>query len=229
MRTYCKINTMFKRDTSREGRNRIIPGDWSTPELGYLADNGWVFTEKVDGTNIRLAWVNGSLRYGGRTDSAQIPAVIVNRLDELFRPDEGPSPLSDVFGNSSTVLLYGEGYGTKVQSGRAYTKNGAHEHDFVLFDVEVETGEGWLWLERANVVDIAAKLDIEVVPVIGVGTLHDAARLTSEGFKSNWNPELEAEGIVARPAVELLTRRGERMITKIKTRDYRDLRRLTGA
>jgi hypothetical protein len=41
-------------------------------------------------------------------------------------------------------------------------------------------------------------------------------------MKSLWG-DFESEGIVARPKVELQTRGGRRIITKIKTVDYRNL------
>ncbi len=224
MREYVKINTMFKRDTSREGRNRIIPGDWSTPELEYLSRNTWHFTEKVDGTNIRVwfRWENDRpvVSYGGRTNDAQISAHILNHLDSVFRADD--------MGNltrkwpQGEVVLYGEGYGDKVnrQGSRSYLSG----TEFVLFDVEVLSNEGWLWLRRDNVENVAEGLGVPIVPLIGEGTLLDAARMTSEGINSIWG-DFTAEGIVARPAVEMFTRRGQRLITKIKHKDYTDLRR----
>lgn len=39
------------------------------------------------------------------------------------------------------------------------------------------------------------------------------------GFKSTWG-DFQAEGIVARPSVELKNRAGERIITKIKCKDF---------
>lgn len=53
MKEYHKIQTCFKRD---EKTKRIIEGDWTLPEFEYLKDCQWVFTEKVDGTNIRVMW-----------------------------------------------------------------------------------------------------------------------------------------------------------------------------
>lgn len=50
MSEYHKINTLFKRDE----KNLIIEGDYSCPEFAYLAENEWTWTEKVDGTNIRV-------------------------------------------------------------------------------------------------------------------------------------------------------------------------------
>jgi len=67
--------------------------------------------------------------------------------------------------------------------------------------------------------DIANKLGLEVVPVIGMGTLHEMVEMVKVGFYSEWGKFL-AEGIVARPVVELKTRSGHRIITKIKYKDF---------
>jgi hypothetical protein len=54
---------------------------------------------------------------------------------------------------------------------------------------------------------------------MGEGTLTEAAELARVGFNSKWG-DFMAEGIVARPEVELKTRAGHRIITKIKHRDF---------
>src|SRR5215216_2769633 len=134
MSKYHKIDTMFKRDMDNGGK--IIFGDWAVPELEYLKDNQWQFTEKVDGTNIRIYFrAGGGLSYGGRTDNAQIPAVLISRLNELFYSEQ--DKLQQVFPDGE-VVLYGEGYGAKVQGGGKYRDTA----DFVLFDVKV--GDWWL-------------------------------------------------------------------------------------
>lgn len=43
--------------------------------------------------------------------------------------------------------------------------------------------------------------------------------ITREGFTSTWG-DFIAEGIVARPEVELFDRMGQRIITKIKYNDF---------
>lgn len=78
--------------------------------------------------------------------------------------------------------------------------------------------DAW-WLERKNIEDVASKLDIEAVPIIGRGVLQDAVKHTREGFKSTIG-DCIAEGIVARPETELLDRSGRRIITKIKHKDF---------
>jgi len=210
MSEYHKIQTLFKRDMASK-RKTLLDGQWTTPEFEYLSGNVWVFTEKVDGTNIRVIFNEGRITFGGRTDDAQIPAQLVGRLNEIFLPLA--AKLCDVFTDGSAIL-YGEGYGAKIQKGGG---NYRADQDFVLFDVRV----GDWWLQRADVEDVAEKLGVDVVPVIGEGTLHDAVAWAKQGIRSTWG-DFEAEGIVARPKIELKSRAGDRIIAKIKCRDFAD-------
>jgi hypothetical protein len=208
MSEYHKIQSIYKRDmTSR--RKTLLEGQWTIPEFEYLAGNVWTFTEKVDGTNIRVIFQGGGIKFGGRTEDAQIPAQLVARLNERFLPLA--AKLCEVFPDGAAVL-YGEGYGAKIQKGGG---NYRADQDFVLFDVRV----GQWWLQRADVHDVAQKLGIDVVPVIGEGSLHDAVAWAKRGIRSTWG-DFEAEGIVARPKAELMTRGGQRLVAKIKCRDF---------
>ena len=71
--------------------------------------------------------------------------------------------------------------------------------------------------------EIAKSLDLDVVPIVGEGNLVDLIGLVKTGFKSNiaQNKDFTAEGIVARPKVELKARNGERIITKLKYCDFK--------
>lgn len=214
MSEYHKINTMFKRNM--EGDKRIIEDDWADEAVRYLQHNVWLFTEKVDGTNIRVYWDGENVTFGGRTDNAQIPNGVINALNEMFYSTPAKLRLKEVFPDadaSNPVALYGEGYGAKIQKGGGKYRS---DQGFVLFDVKV----GKWWLERDNVEDVAIKLKIEVVPIIGVGTLQEAIGLVKGNLKSEYG-DFEAEGIVARPSTELLDRSGKRIITKIKARDFK--------
>lgn len=208
MSEYHKIQTIFKRDMASK-RKTLIEGDWTLPEFEYLAGNAWTFTEKVDGTNIRVIFKDGAVAFGGRTEDAEIPLPLLGRLNERFLPLA--TRLGEVF-TDSAAMLYGEGYGAKIQKGGG---NYRADQDFVLFDVRV----GPWWLQRADVEDVAQNLGLDVVPVIGEGTLHDAVAMAKAGIRSTWG-DFQAEGIVARPKVELNTRGGQRLIAKIKCRDF---------
>lgn len=226
METYHKIQTLFKRDldgslTGKKGK--MIEGRWTTPELEYLADNEWEFTEKVDGTNIRIGLHRYqdslSVEFGGRSDNAAIPVPLLNWLKVKFPDSPTGSSLGANVGrwmvdnNLTDVILFGEGYGPKIQNGGLYSD----EQKFVLFDVKI----GNWWLYRDAVDDIAKTLDVESVPTVGFGTLHDGIELVRhQTFKSQWGDFL-AEGVVARPKIPMFDRKGERIITKIKAVDFR--------
>ncbi len=124
---------------------------------------------------------------------------------------------SEVFKDQlEEVILYGEGYGAKIQKGGGnYIKDGV---DFVLFDVRV----GKIWLQRKDVEDVANKLGLGIVPILGYGTLIQMIDMVEKGFNSQWG-DFPAEGIVARPIVEIQTRMGNRIITKLKHRDFKDI------
>lgn len=217
MSEYHKIQSIFKRDMATKHKT-MLDGAWTLPEFEYLAGNAWSFTEKVDGTNIRVICPSYQeegqqfgITFGGRTDNAQIPAALVERLQSRFLNDVMRLTLAEVFPGGG-VVLYGEGYGAKIQKGGG---NYRADQDFVLFDVKV----GDWWLQRADVEDVAQKLGLDVVPIIGEGTLHDAIAAAKAGISSTWG-DFQAEGIVARPKTELKTRNGHRIITKIKCKDF---------
>jgi hypothetical protein len=125
-------------------------------------------------------------------------------------------PLLEVFKNtfdSEKVCLYGEGYGEKIQKGGG---NYRKDQGFVLFDIEIDD---W-WLRRDDIEKIALDLEIDIIPILGVGTLSDMVKIVRNNLRSRWG-DFKAEGIVARPAIELKTRSGNRIITKIKHKDFK--------
>lgn len=210
---YPKINTVFKRDE----RNVIVPDAWAIPEFEYLHDAQWMWTEKVDGTNIRLHWNGDAVTIGGRTDSAQVPARLIANLDDQLNPVLWKS----IFPDADDVTVYGEGYGAKIQSGGMYRQ----DQTVIVFDVLV----GRWWLAEENVLDVATKLGLEVVPSdIPYFTLDEAVLHVREGLVSSAWPEARIEGIVGRPVVDLFNRRGERIMAKVKVKDWRDYERRTG-
>lgn len=207
MKEYHKIQTVFKRDPKNKHRT-LLDGEWTLQEFEYLKDNQWVFTEKVDGTNIRVHFDGEKITFGGRTDRAQIPATLVEKLNEQFIPQ------MDIFKGKfpDGVILYGEGYGARIQSVGGHYRP---DQGFVLFDVLI----GDYWLNRRDVEEISDDLKIEIVPILGEGTLIEMIESARKGFESTWG-DFRAEGYVARPKTELKTRSGHRIITKIKCKDF---------
>lgn len=202
---YHKIQTVFKRDPETKFKT-LLEGEYSLPEFEYLRHNEWAWTEKVDGTNIRVMWDGEKVTFGGKAERSSVPANLFQRLQELF-----PTDLM-VLLELPPMTLYGEGFGARIQKGGGnYIPDGVN---FCLFDVFCG-----MWLERDSVIDIGTSLAISIVPLFGIGTLDQMVEYVRDGFESDWGP-FEAEGLVARPRTELLTRRGKRIITKLKCKDF---------
>lgn len=211
MREYHKIETVFERDM--EGTKKLIEGKYRNPAVEFLANLQWDFTEKIDGTNIRVHWDGHKVMFGGRTDSAQIPTNLMYALNDLFLGVTNEEVFEQKF-SETEVTFYGEGYGEKIQKG-----GGLYRDDvgFILFDVQV----GDLWLERENVEDIAKSFNLAVVPIVLTGTIPEAVEYVRSKPKCTVSKqEKEAEGLVGRPRVEMKDRRGNRMIVKIKAEDF---------
>lgn len=208
---YHKIPGLYKREEQKPFR--LIEGVYREPEIELLKNIDWVFTEKVDGTNIRVIWDGHNVVFGGRTENAQIPSHLVTKLNELFMGTRMEQVFEQVFGEGKAIL-YGEGYGAKIQKGGG---NYSDTQKFVLFDVKV----GDFYLRRDDVVDVAIKFGLEVVPVVHTGPLAEGVELVKNGLTSQWG-DFPAEGLVAKPVVDLFTRKGDRIITKIKAEDFKE-------
>ena len=166
---YPKIHSLYKReftevdpttgkikflDKGKSG-NPLILGEFSQPE--FEAIKTWTIDEKVDGTNIRIilthsmagSEVVNSVEYHGKTDNAQLPTPLYRHLQTTFPL----AKLERVFPDYKRVILFGEGYGPKIQQGGWYRK----EVSFILFDVYCD---GW-WLNKVDVMKIADELEID--------------------------------------------------------------------
>jgi len=207
MDKYPKIQTVFLRDPATRYKT-LLMGQWALPEFEYLAKNEWVWTEKIDGTNIRVDWDGERVTFAGRTDNAQTPTFLLTKLQEMFPVEVFMAEYPDL-----PMTLYGEGYGAKIQKGGGnYISDG---QSLILFDVMISGN----WQPRESMEDIAAHLRLDMVPIVGVGVLDDAIDVVQHGFQSGVG-HCEAEGLVMRPKVDLMTRTGQRVITKVKGRDF---------
>lgn len=218
--TYTKINTLWKRNE----KGHTVIGDFSREEFRYLYDNLWRAFEKVDGTNMSIYFDGYETQIHGKSESAQIPKHLLSKMESLVNIDA----LKEVFpikynenGEELPLMvrIYGEGYGAKIQKcGGSYIKN---DCNFKVFDICVNG----TWLDWEDVCDVCQKLNLDVVHYYGTMTLREAEAMVVKGFKSPIaeNKELEAEGLVLRPLIQLFNKRHERVMVKIKTCDYRKI------
>lgn len=207
---YTKIETPFERDM--DGSKKLIEGKYRNEAVYYLKDSQWICTEKIDGTNIGIVWDGHRVSYQGRTERAQIPAHLTNKLIELFGGDVNEELFEQKFGDMP-VILFGEGYGVKIQNGGNYRP----DVSFILFDVYLP--EQNLWLKRDVIEDIAKAFNVDVVPIVMRGTIEEAVEFVKTKPKSTIGTA-NMEGLVCKPEVDLLDRMGRRVMVKIKVKDF---------
>lgn len=205
---YQKIPTVFYRDPVT---NKLTT-QWATPELKALKDIPWSFTEKIDGTNVRILWDGHRVSFGGRTENAQFPIPLLTWLNAKFGGPDNEQLFEQKFGEEN-VILFGEGYGAGIQSGGKYRP----DMSVILFDVRI----GNWWLLRDSVEDIGQYFNMDVVPqVLQSVNLQMAIDHVTIGLPSEFG-DFMAEGLVGITDTGLLNRRGDRLIVKIKDRDLR--------
>lgn len=212
---YPKIETIYARDV--EGTKQLIEGVFRSPAVEFLKDKEWDCGEKINGTNVGVYWDGHTIAFQGRTERAQLPADLVNKLTEMFLNTETEELFEQTFGEKQ-VVFYGEGYGAKIQKGGGnYIPDGV---SFIMFDIYLP--ESNLWLRRDAVEDIGRTFGVDVVPIVYRGNLAGAVEFVKSHPMSTIGTA-EMEGIVCKPAYELLDRNGDRIIVKIKWEDFKGL------
>lgn len=172
----------------------------------------WEWTEKIDGTNVAIYWDGHTVSYHGRTDKTQHPPFLLIKLQEIFGTPEMESKLESLFGEKE-VILYGEGYGNKIQDcGSGYIPD---DVDFILFDIKIN-GK---YLDPVPVTDIVRALGLKEAPLVISGTIEEAVDFVKTHPKS-FLADVGMEGLVGRPACVLYDGKGNRIITKVKCKDY---------
>jgi hypothetical protein len=132
----------------------------------------------------------------------------------LFGGEVNEELFEQLFGEEE-VILFGEGYGAKIQKGGGlYKSDGV---DFIMFDIYMPKKD--LWLKRESLEDIARAFGIQVVPEIMISTLDEAiAYVKSKPMSTIGTAPME--GLVCKPLIEIRDRMGERVVVKVKVKDF---------
>lgn len=238
MHKYPSIETVWKRDAVT---NKLAFRSLRAPEVGLV--NVWTISEKVNGTNIRVVYTLGGVEVRGRTDKAVLPpggeeTVLrcfpshsdIVRYFEIYR--EGP--LSEDW----SVTFYGELYGPGINGGGIYSMG----KRFRCFDLKL--GEH-LWTDDDEMRRVCKELNVPVVPWVGYIHVENGYLTRTQCYteicylpvmKAHLDvffPEgsfvafeemsvqgVQPEGIVAKPVVVLLDKRGDRVMWKLTYREF---------
>lgn len=177
------------------------------------------------------------VRFAGRKEKSQIPTPLLNFLKETFTVEVLEKAFPRALIGNNTVTVFGEGYGAGINGGGSYRTG--NDHSFRTFDVYVEDPDhpmgGW-WLESENIKDIASKLGIETVPIFGMWTTEHIVNFIKKGLETDHafshvqqeendnfmklSHQKDMEGLIARSKPLLFTRKGERLMFKLKLSDF---------
>jgi len=182
----------------------------------------------------------------GRTEKTQFHPSLLDYLKKTFTVEKLGSVFEAKNENNGEsckpeAWLFMEGYGHKIQKGGNYRSDiSCRLFDVYIPDKKNNPMGGW-WLKPEAIENIALKLGIQTVPTIGIFDTHNAVLMVSGEFDARnvdglnfFTPQVSvvafldggtenylAEGIVARTVPMLFTRRGERLMWKLKVKDFK--------
>jgi len=195
-----KTLTLFKRGDDF----KVKPWLFTDQRFGLL--NYWLVTEKMDGMSVILSANSENYGIHGRSPNTQFTPE-----QESFLHDQ----TSAAIGRLSKHILYD---GKKVDIyaelvGPGVNGNSHNFKDLQLYVFDVRIND--FWLDWTNTASVAQDADLVTVPVIYTMTLPEIVRLVRD------TPQTEYfEGIVARSDPYLYNNKGERLMFKLKAKDF---------
>lgn len=180
--------------------------DWTMPELEYLADIPFIWTEKIDGTNLRVIFDSaGDFEIRGRTDKAQLHPDLIRNVTAMFQNVE-----------ASNLIFFGEGYGAGIQKIGA---NYRPDKSFIGFDLYNTEKDFFYPFELTK--ELYGHHKIDFVPeFLPKYSIYEMMQFLAGEPKSYFG-DFEPEGYVGQPLVPLYTQYGERIKIKMKVRDFK--------
>lgn len=236
MHYYPKIIAPFKRNQANS--KYVDEGQWSKPEFALLKDIDWSWTFKCDGSNVSLQWRGDKMTLDyikGHTDKSEFNQRTKDYFQSVFCTPEAETVFEDLYGeqNVNVILEF---------CSKDYNQNYGHLDGYCyVIDVQnADTGKFW---DRDAVKTFAERFGISYVKEMLVGTIDEAVQWAkiatsiwnSSSYKLQGSISLRdgrlskvenpygpypIEGLVGRPLCELLDGNGERIITKVKCKDF---------
>jgi ATP-dependent RNA circularization protein (DNA/RNA ligase family) len=222
---YPKINSLWKRqgwylDEGKKhnrdyqaGRQSFIIGDYACDEFPMIKK--WRVEEKIDGTNIRVTIYNDScIEFGGRTDDAMLPAHLYKYLTQTFTPGL-KELLFKLIPSATKIVLFGEGYGPKIQKGGG---NYRDDVGFILFDCWA----GSRWSTRQELKELAVLLNLPTPYDYGLMTEEEIIELVKSKPNSLTAVRpMTIEGVICRSEPLMIANLDNRPIMwKLKCKEF---------
>lgn len=235
---FPKIYAPFKRDESKS--KYVNEKSWTNPVFELLRDINWVWTQKADGTSVMLQWNGDKMTLDcikGHTDKTQFNVRTKNWLEKTFCTPEAETVFENLYGEHP-VNIYGEFCSKDFNQNYGFS-------DGIFYPFDVQNAETRKWWPRLAVDEFAEDFGLPAVPIVFIGTIKQAVEyvknvqnIWNKNFKEqattingqevwyknylkvNGDSKYPVEGLVGRPLEELLDANGQRIITKVKCRDF---------
>ena len=208
---YMKILQFFEFDPKTH-KPFLLTEVWK--ELNFI---NWIATEDIDGTNVCVLWDGNSISFAGRRSRSLIPPHLLGYLEKALLTDDAKEAFKQIFGNKQAVI-FGKGFGPKIETGGELYGD---TPGFAVTDIRI----GKSWLSRANVEDVSAKLGLQCVPVVGIGTLNGCYSFIERNPRSFISPKHEMAGIVCTTSYPLYDRNGNPIKVKISFKDIKEVQK----
>ena len=207
---FPKISAPFGRKTPKD--RLVDPSIYAKPWVEHLRGVKFHASEKIDGTSVGIVWDGERISFVGHTVKSEFCPRYLDYLKANFATAEFESVIEEIF-SDTPVTIYGEGISKDYN-----VHYGFPEGNFIMYDVQ---NEGGTFYNREPVREIAAKLAL-ITPYEEMMTLDEAIEFVKSRPMSRLDPTKKMEGLVLRAPVEMYTNTGERIICKVKVKDFVD-------
>ena len=209
---YQKILAPFGRATPKDRLvdTSIFAKAWV--KMFYENEIKMFASEKIDGTSVGLVWDGERISFVGHTEKSEFSPRYLEYLKNTFGTSEFESVIEEIF-RDKPVTIYGEGISKDYN-----VHYGFPEGNFIMYDIQNSDG---VFYNREAVKEIAKKLDL-LYPWEEVMTLKEAIEFIKTRPDSKLNPQYKMEGLVVRAPLELYTNNFDRVICKVKVKDFVD-------
>ena len=220
VKKYPKIRSLFKRDNQFK-----FTENYTSTSLQEFSEKNfkWSCYEKIDGMNMRIYcnYEREEFKYFGRTDSADIPEHLKPELDKIIESAKKNKEEIKQTLQFNIFVLFGEGFGHKIQKGGLYLgkETACHAFDGYAYIVTKENQYKGFWLDEKKLDALLKILKVEKVPSFGHITTGSAVEMVKKGFASKYGTA-KAEGLILKTDFPVFDSFGERLIFKVKTKDF---------
>lgn len=200
--------------------HRMEPGD---PICHF---NRAVITHKIDGTNGRLIWNGEEGEFYTGSRNMVLGGGQDNHGFNEWAQDQIDTDLFKEYFEDTNVVVFGEFFKNDILGRVEY----GDEPRFRVFDVFINT----VFLDWADVLGVADKLNLDVTPYEfieepGYDSLTDYIKEYDDPLaKDSADPDDKiAEGIVVRPPVEMKYKKDNRVMYKVKSEKFEEVKKGT--